>query len=212
MHRILPQLQKLEPGASFSGTLPRIESSSGEVYFVKVGTPREKEQYDGEKASLEAINDAAEGLAPRVLSFGLLESGAPYFISEYKDLGSLTHAGALQLAERMANELHKKVSPDGFGFGIPTYFTPPAWESATDLYVQSGNVGVDKDKRPVIFDPASYYGHNEAEYGHHFVDERSLTWKGQAYLLPEFSGDFQVHSSFSEGPSSGAIRPKNGFV
>lgn len=31
-------------------------------------------------------------------------------------------------------------------------------------FVQSGNVGVDKTTgQPIIFDPASYYGHNEAE-------------------------------------------------
>ena len=31
--------------------------------------------------------------------------------------------------------------------------------------IQSGNVGVDKSTgQPIIFDPASYYGHNEAEY------------------------------------------------
>lgn len=31
--------------------------------------------------------------------------------------------------------------------------------------LQSGNAGIDKATgQPVIFDPASYYGHNEAEY------------------------------------------------
>lgn len=30
--------------------------------------------------------------------------------------------------------------------------------------IQSGNVGVDKATgQPVVYDPASYYGHNEAE-------------------------------------------------
>lgn len=121
MEKILPRLQELEPDASFSGSPPRITSTSGRVYFVKVGSPRERAQYEGERASLEAINEAADGLAPRVLSFGVLNSGSPYFISEYKDLGSLTKPAASRLAERMAIELHKKVSPNGFGFGIPTY-------------------------------------------------------------------------------------------
>ena len=32
------------------------------------------------------------------------------------------------------------------------------------FFMQSGNVGVDKTNgQPIIFDPASYYGHNEAE-------------------------------------------------
>ena len=32
------------------------------------------------------------------------------------------------------------------------------------FFIQSGNVGVDKTTgQPIIFDPASYYGHNEAE-------------------------------------------------
>ena len=32
------------------------------------------------------------------------------------------------------------------------------------LFIQSGNVGVDRTTgQPIIFDPASYYGHNEAE-------------------------------------------------
>ena len=36
--------------------------------------------------------------------------------------------------------------------------------SSAKLYLQNGNVGVDrKTGRPVIYDPASYYGHNEAE-------------------------------------------------
>lgn len=29
---------------------------------------------------------------------------------------------------------------------------------------QSGNAGTEKNGDPVIFDPAGYYGHNEAEY------------------------------------------------
>jgi fructosamine-3-kinase len=37
----------------------------------------------------------------------------------------------------------------------------------TNWYLQSGNVGVDKKTgRPVIYDPASYFGHNEAECAH----------------------------------------------
>jgi Fructosamine kinase len=33
-----------------------------------------------------------------------------------------------------------------------------------NFFIQSGNVGVDKSTgQPIIFDPASYYGHNEAE-------------------------------------------------
>ena len=32
------------------------------------------------------------------------------------------------------------------------------------FFIQNGNVGVEKSTgQPIIFDPASYYGHNEAE-------------------------------------------------
>lgn len=36
---------------------------------------------------------------------------------------------------------------------------------------QSGNTGTADDGQPVIFDPSSYYGHNESEYVLHRRDK-----------------------------------------
>lgn len=120
---VLQKLQLIDPDSTFSGSLPRIASSSGSTYYVKVGSPSEEAQFRGEAESLKAIDQAASSLAPRFLDFELLESGEPYFISEYKDIGSLSYRAADVLAKRMATEMHVKENPfgKGFGFGIPTY-------------------------------------------------------------------------------------------
>ena len=119
---IVQKLLEIEPTASFSGLLPHIISSSEVSYFVKVGSPLEQAQYAGEAESLKAIEDAAPSLSPHLFMSGILESGAPYFISEYKDLISLSSDAAVILAKRMATELHcPKSTTPGFGFSIPTY-------------------------------------------------------------------------------------------
>lgn len=94
------------------------------MYFVKSGSVDEKEQYEGEAESLKAIEVAAPGLAPHLYEVGTLESGRPYFISEYKDIGRLTTSAANELAKRLATELHKLKSTNGFGFGVPTHCGP----------------------------------------------------------------------------------------
>lgn len=119
---IVQKLREIEPTASFSGLLPHIISSSKVSYFVKVGSPLEQAQYAGEAESLKAIEDAAPSLSPHLFMSGILESGAPYFISEYKELISLSSDAAVILAKRMATELHcPKSTTPGFGFSIPTY-------------------------------------------------------------------------------------------
>ena len=119
---IVQKLQEIEPTASFSGLLPRVISSSGISYFVKVGSPLEQFQYTGEAESLKAIEDAAPSLSPHFFMSGILESGLPYFVSEYKELVSLSLKGAVILAKRMATELHyPKSTTEGFGFSVPTY-------------------------------------------------------------------------------------------
>jgi len=125
---LLTHLEKLEPNATFTGSLPIIQSSAGVRYFAKVGSSSEKDQYIGEAESLRAINEAAPGLSPCVLALGFMNSsdnepytGQPYFISEYKDLRSLTSRAADVLAKRLATELHKYKSSKGFGFDVPTY-------------------------------------------------------------------------------------------
>jgi len=216
---IVQKLQEIEPTASFSGLLPRVISSSGASYFVKVGSPLEQAQYAGESESLTAIEDAAPSLSPHLFVSSILESGLPYFISEYKELTSLSSEAAVILAKRMATELHSpKPTNSRFGFSIPTYCgitkLSNGWFQRWDecysamigeLLVQlehkggfdslcrkgkiiqdvvipkllgsldiepvilhgdlwSGNVGVEQSTgQPIVFDPASYYGHNEAD-------------------------------------------------
>ncbi|KAF9270585.1 fructosamine kinase [Marasmius fiardii PR-910] len=217
---LLTALQSLEENVttSFTGSLPKIHStSSGKTYFAKLGSSSETEQYNGEAESLKAIDAAAPGLAPKVFLSGT-ENGRPYFVSEYKDIGTLSSAST-SLAKRLATELHIHTSPEGkYGFHVPTYCGATrmkngwfdTWEECFqdkiaellgylkgqggykelcakgekvvnevipkllgpldikpvllhgDLW--SGNVGTDSATgQPVIFDPSSYYGHNEAD-------------------------------------------------
>lgn len=119
---ILQQLQKIEPGASFHGYLPRVESSSGKSYFAKVGSPKEAEQYVGEAESLKAMGVAAPGLVPVVYAAGVSESDSrPYMLSEYLSMGSLDSESGAALGRRLATELHRYKSEKGFGFEVPTY-------------------------------------------------------------------------------------------
>jgi fructosamine-3-kinase len=119
---LLQHLHAIEPNATFSVSPPRIISSNGFAYFAKTGSPTEAEQYHGEAESLKAIAIAAPGLAPRVLASGVDDSRKPYFLSEYKNLTRLTGDAAKTLGRRMAMEMHTYKSPNGFGFGVPTYY------------------------------------------------------------------------------------------
>jgi len=137
---IIRQLERIEPGAQFSGGLPQVVSSSGKTYFVKTGSPREREQYVGEAESLRAMALAAPGLVPSLLAFGFVDEngeeiddaaggggGRPYFISEYKDLSPLTERSGAVLGRRLATEMHGYTSPGSeggrgyYGFGVPTF-------------------------------------------------------------------------------------------
>ncbi|ESK98199.1 fructosamine kinase pkl cak [Moniliophthora roreri MCA 2997] len=216
---LLSLLKLIENDADFSGSLPKIRSSTGKTYFVKQGSPSEAEQYTGEAESLKAICHAAPGLAPMVFAAGTTDGGKPYFISEYKDIGSLGNNAKTELAKRLATELHTYKSTEGFGFGVPTYCGATrmengwfeTWEKCYaakidellkqlreqgkqyktlcekggrvknevipkllgPLTIQpvllhgdlwSGNAGTDSGTgQPVIYDPSSYYGHNEAD-------------------------------------------------
>ncbi|TFK30880.1 fructosamine kinase PKL/CAK/FruK [Coprinopsis marcescibilis] len=212
------QLDNIDSSGQYSGTLPKIHSTSGRTYFVKEGSPSESEQIAGEAESLKAIQIAAPEIAPYLYAFGHYDNGRSYFISEYKDLGPLTTAASEELARRLATELHQLKSLHGFGFEVPTYCGPTRFENgwfATwekcygnmyqhliteirkkssrysnlcdigDTVIQdvipellgglviqpvllhgdlwSGNVGVDKYNKPIIYDPASFYGHNESD-------------------------------------------------
>ncbi|KAJ6503340.1 fructosamine kinase [Mycena vitilis] len=215
---LLEHLQRVEPGAQFTGSLPRLVSSKGNTYFAKIGAENEAEQYLGEAESLRSIAAAAPGLAPRVVAASGINGKMPYMISEYKDLSSPNDTAARRLGERLATELHRNESLHGFGFGVPTYCGATRlqngwfdnWDACFggmigDLLTQlakqggfaslcakgeevrkvvipkllgplhiqpvllhgdlwSGNMGVEASTgEPIIFDPASYFGHNEAD-------------------------------------------------
>ena len=123
----LPHLRNIEPNSQFTFNIPIVTSSAGNGYYAKLGSVAELDQYIGEAESLKAIYDAAPGLAPRVFASGVVEgdsnvaTGRPYFLSEYKDMGSLSGKAAELLGERMANELHAFKSSKGYGFHVPTY-------------------------------------------------------------------------------------------
>lgn len=125
-------LQRTHPNISLSQEgSSTLRASSGERYFIKIGSLREIDQYVGEAESLKAINIAAPGLAPTLIDFGIIDKdskrqesdvGKPYFISEFKDMGSLSTPAAKMLGERLATEMHAYKSPNGkFGFHVPTY-------------------------------------------------------------------------------------------
>ncbi|KAF7798365.1 hypothetical protein EIP86_009586 [Pleurotus ostreatoroseus] len=196
-------IEKYDPGSTLSyanSSHSQVRSSSGKDYFVKTGTPSEKDQFIGEAECLKAIHTAAPGLAPHLLECRVVEPGAGVpersagklvFVSEYKDIGSLTDSAAQKLARRLAGEVHAYKSTNGFGFTVPTFCGPTrqdngwysTWEECYGALVEgllsklpskytelkskgneSGNVGTDKKTgEPVIFDPSSYFGHNEAE-------------------------------------------------
>lgn len=139
---LLTHLERLEPNATFTGSPPKIQSSSGKRYFAKIGSSMSDiDQYTGEAMSLKAMEKAAPGLSPRVLAFGCIHSaplnelepssssstdvqrsiGQMYFLSEYRDIAPLTPEAADVLAKRLATELHRYKSTIGFGFDIPTY-------------------------------------------------------------------------------------------
>ena len=120
----LPHLRNVEPDAQFTFSLPIVTSSAGNKYYAKLGNATESDQYIGEVESLKAIHAAAPGLAPRVFASGVAAGDSnkrPYFLSEYKDIESLSVKSAELLGKRLATELHVFKSDKGYGFDVPTY-------------------------------------------------------------------------------------------
>lgn len=130
---IVEAIQAADPSASIEDVKPpRIRTSSGKEYYFKLGSPKDADQFIGEAEALKEMHIAAPGLAPKIVAYGVLSGdgasrgatgggGKPYFVSEYKHLGSLTEAAARKLGRRMATELHTYKSTHGFGFAVPTY-------------------------------------------------------------------------------------------
>ncbi|KAI0830478.1 fructosamine kinase PKL/CAK/FruK [Trametes gibbosa] len=227
-HRVFERvLQRDQPGVTLTQDRSSLRSSAGLRYFAKLASSSEGEQYVGEAESLKAIERAAPGLAPKLIDCGIIDTdskerdsdvGRPYFLSEFKDIGSLSSTAAKVLGRRLATELHTYKSSKGFGFQVPTYCGQTrqdngwyeTWTACFDALVGgladklkaqggyeplrkqieevrervipalldpliiepvllhgdlwSGNTGVDRSTgEPVIFDPSSYFGHNEAD-------------------------------------------------
>jgi protein-ribulosamine 3-kinase len=148
----LKHLNKLEPNARFTFSPPRLRSSSGATYYAKIGTASEHAQYVAEAESLKALDIAAPGLVPKVLASGFFAqndeeskpgAGRPYFLSEYKDLRSLSPASAAVLGRRLAEEVHSYKGTNGFGFHVPTFCGPTrmdngwysSWEKCYDALI-----------------------------------------------------------------------------
>jgi fructosamine-3-kinase len=125
----LHYLQIIEPNARFQWSKPTITSSTGSRYFAKIGSSLDREQIIGEAESLKALDAAAPGLVPKLIAAGFVNSNGeedasghtPYFLSEYKDMGSLTTHSAAVLGKRLALEVHAFKGTNGFGFGVPTF-------------------------------------------------------------------------------------------
>ena len=130
-HRVFARiLEREQPDTTFHQEGSSIRSSDGQRYFAKIGSASDRDQYIGEAESLKAMYSAAPGLVPQLIDCGIIDTnskerdsdvGRPYFLSEYKDIGTLTTAAAKTLGKRLATELHAYKSPNGFGFHIPTY-------------------------------------------------------------------------------------------
>ena len=134
----LKHLDKLEPNAQFTFSPPRLKSSSGVTYYAKIGAASEQAQYTAEVESLKALGTAAPGLVPKVFASGFFTqgdeeskagTGLPYFLSEYKDLRSLSPDAATILGRRLAEEVHSYKGTNGFGFHVPTYCGPTRMEN-----------------------------------------------------------------------------------
>ncbi len=133
VHPVIARAIKRHEGVvdvDFHTSEPYVRSSNGKAYFTKIGSISEKEQFVGEAEALKAMHIAAPGLAPQLIECGVIDEetaehqgdvGKPYFVSEYKNIGSLTDSAAKKLAKRLALEMHNYKSTNGFGFAVPTF-------------------------------------------------------------------------------------------
>lgn len=117
-------LRALDSSATFSGRAPRIVSSSGRIYYAKLGSPSDADQFAGEAACLKIFRAISPGIAPNVLACGVdTNTGRPYMISDYLDIGGrLNDQAAKELARKLALEVHSYTSENGmYGFDVPTF-------------------------------------------------------------------------------------------
>lgn len=131
VHRVFVRiLEREQPGVTLTQSGSNLLSSTGQRYFAKIGAASDEDQFIGEAESLKAMGLAAPGLVPKLIDYGTVDAdakeresdiGRPYFLSEYKDIGSLSSSAAKVLGKRLATELHAYKSTKGFGFHVPTY-------------------------------------------------------------------------------------------
>lgn len=132
VHRVFAQiLEREDPRITLTQDGSSLRTSTGLCYYAKIGSTNDRDQFVGEAESIRAMYEAAPGLVPKLLDCGIIDSnakernsdiGRPYFLSEYKDIGSLNSNAAKVLGGRLASELHAYKSTNGkFGFHVPTY-------------------------------------------------------------------------------------------
>ncbi|KAM9597742.1 fructosamine-3-kinase isoform 2-T2 [Trichechus inunguis] len=184
-------------GAGYISEGRAYDTDAGPV-FVKVNRRTQARQmFEGEKASLEALQATGLVRVPRPVKVIDLPGGGAAFVMEYLKMRSLS-SQASKLGEQIADlhlynqklgeKLKEKESTVGqrAGCAEPQYVTKFGFQTVTccgfipqvkipDLFcgleiipallhgdLWSGNVAED-DMGPIIYDPASFYGHSEFE-------------------------------------------------
>ena len=115
VHPLLEKIIREHEPADATLTINRahggVKSSSGREYFTKSAPSNEAEQYNGEAESLKALNAAAPGLAPQLFSYVPPNSddehgNSCFWVSEYKNMGSLTESAARDRKSTRLNSSH----------------------------------------------------------------------------------------------------------
>jgi len=114
-------------GSGFASTY-RVTTDTTSA-FIKTSTSKGAAiMFEGEHASLNAINSAVPSLSPRSFAWGELEAGGHFLATEFLDMSSQGSSGSggsgMTLGQKMA-KLHTTPVPDefkgkGFGFPFPT--------------------------------------------------------------------------------------------
>ncbi|EJD46889.1 fructosamine kinase [Auricularia subglabra TFB-10046 SS5] len=113
-------------GSGFASTYKiqaRINGEDTRTFFMKTGRGEDaRVMFEGEHASLNAINDVEPTLCPRALAHGALADKAGYFlVTEFLHMGgSSSSSSTRSLAAKLAN-LHTAPAPSAeFGFPVTT--------------------------------------------------------------------------------------------
>jgi fructosamine-3-kinase len=144
-------------------TCYRWEGAAGPI-FVKLAALDQREAFAAEAAGLETLRRAAALRVPRVLGVGASGSNS-WLALEWIPFGMRSRA-----AEVLLGELFRTYQPQ------PSLLHGDLW---------GGNWATDDRGRPVLFDPAVYYGDREADlamtrlfggFGAEFYSAYQATW------------------------------------